>query len=162
MIDKRCFDNGHITEEAYALLNSGELEDNTRYLLSEHLASCNKCSVCFAEYLTADMLVDLPYDFNEEIIKKVSKGINVVPMPRKDRFTVIQYMKLATAAVMAVSLYSVGFFNSFFNITNQLNVSHTEQILETGNKNIVQKFNKGFNEFSKKIKLNGVDLYEKK
>lgn len=162
MIDKRCFENGHIKKEAYILLDNSELNDETRCLISAHLASCNLCSSDYADYLTADIQLDVPEDFNKQIMSKVKRA---VPAKRvnQTKFTLIQYVKLATAAVLAISLYSAGVFNSFFNITSNINISRSEQYLQSGNESIAQKFNQSFSKFSEKInKLNGVDFYEKK
>jgi len=161
MIDKRCFGKGHVKKEAYVLLDTGKLDHETRCFISLHLASCDACSSDYAEYLTEDILIDIPEDFNKEIINKARISI---PAKKTSKNSIaMQYFKLATAAVLAICLYSTGVFNSFFTITCNINISRSEQYLQSGNENIAHKFNEGFSEFSKKInKLNGVDFYEKK
>jgi len=162
MIDTRCFENGHIKNEAFLLLESEKLNADERLALSRHLASCDACTQNYLELLTEDSLLDIPDGLNEKILKNTTGRIN---MEKSGRFKLNQLLKLTAAAVLAISFYSTGVFNYFYNTSYMIsnNIPQNEQLARIDSFDFGKRLNNEFSKFSNKInKLNGDGLYEKK
>jgi len=162
VIDTRCFENGHIKNEAFTMLEHGKLEVADRLSLAAHLASCNVCSENYTTFLLKGSLMDIPVGLNELIISKTIGSLN---KEKSIKASIIQLFKLTAAAVLAVSLYSTGVFNTFYYASDKLsnNIALTDRFLQINNNSFEERLNEGLTDFSEKInKFNGVESYEKK
>lgn len=165
MIDTRCFENGHITSEAFQLLESEVLSNDDRLALSGHLASCNSCTTRYLDFLTEDLLIDAPDGLQDKIIKNtIATNIK----PKAYGFRYVQILKLTAAAVLAISFYSAGIFNYFYNTSYSIssNIPQNKELARFDDVGIGDRINNEFSKFTDKFdrinKFNGDGLYEKK
>jgi len=106
--------------------------------------------------------MDIPVGLNELIISKTIGSLN---KEKSIKASIIQLFKLTAAAVLAVSLYSTGVFNTFYYASDKLsnNIALTDRFLQINNNSFEERLNEGLTDFSEKInKFNGVESYEKK
>lgn len=165
MIDIRYFENGHIKSEAFLLLESEQLSVDERLILSRHLASCDVCTEKYLELLAEDSLLDIPEGLNEKIIKNTVEANRI---SKNARFKVAQILKLTAAAVLAISFYSAGIFNYFYNTSYTIssNIPQNGELAKLDGLGLGDRLNNEFSKFSDKLNkinnLNGDGLYEKK
>ncbi len=103
------YDNGHLSDEAFKLLISGEsLTELERLEISEHLAFCDTCIAKYADSLDENVLLAPVESVSSSVIKRIKE--------RTRRIFANKYATVVAAACFAIVFWNIGVFN--INITD--------------------------------------------
>lgn len=145
---------GHLTDEAFRLLQSGTADELSRLELSEHLAFCDDCLDRYTAFLTPDILAEPSELLHPGILSRIR---------RKSReIFVSRYLSAGVAACLALTLWTAGAFDFSASLRDVPvpDNSRLEAIAETA-ADAAGALTDGLRAFFDSIRLRGVHFDEK-
>lgn len=98
------YDNGHLTDDAFCMLVSGEpISELGRLEISEHLAFCDACVAKYAESLEDSLLLSPIDPVASSVMKRIRE--------RARRIFANKYATVIAAACFAIVFWNIGLFN---------------------------------------------------
>lgn len=107
MLEQRDYRDGHLTGEAFAELDAGELSVQDRKLLLTHLEDCIGCMDDFLETLTEESLIEPPDGMEDRILAAVREEAG---KQKQSRILLLKITKLAVAVCLTMVLFAGGVF----------------------------------------------------
>ena len=141
MLDKRYFQDGHLSSAALEALVKGELSPRDTQLLLIHLEHCPSCMDAYIAALDMTDLVIPPEDLQEQILERVeilSPSRTTVPLSSS-------LLRLAVAVALTVLLLFGNVFQQVLTSSEKL-IQQITVSSEEPRKNPLDDFQKGFND----------------
>ena len=117
------FSDAHFTRPDFEAMERC-VDPEQREAFAAHLASCPACADAYAAYLCEGALCEMPAGLPERLLASLpSAAQEKTAAPARSRARILQLFKFSIAAAMAITLYSVGFFDMMTNPNFQKSVA---------------------------------------
>ncbi len=110
MLDEIYFQAGHITRDAFAMLEKGQLSPEEREQLLAHMQNCPHCMDDFMDGLTEDSLMEVPAGLEPRILCAVEEE-DEKRKAREKKIIAVKITKLAIAVCLTMVLFTSGVFS---------------------------------------------------
>lgn len=93
---------GHITDEGFAALLAGQLDELASLEVAEHLSFCDSCCARYADLLTGEALLEPEHSLVQPVMERAKRRSRVIFFRHA--------MKAGLAACLALTLWFTGVF----------------------------------------------------
>lgn len=145
MLDKTYYVNGHLTQLALLMLETGALTAQERELVLTHLSNCEECMQLYLDNLTEEALIEPPENLEQNILAGIS---NESKKKRQSKIITMQFVKLGIAVCMTMVLLVGGIFDFITFVPPTDNQPPKPQQKQHQFFNFSNQFMDGFNQFA--------------